>query len=341
MSPNRRSVLRLAGATATAATVGFAGSTAVGARSTVDDLPPYSQWLTIDDGGLEFVAVDWATLEEYVEDELEQAQTEDEFDVPAAFEADPMIVPVSRALLSTYFFVGLTLAPYGLGRFLDDTEFESTPEELLLTDRVFIAVGEIDPEEIDAELTTESEIEFIMQFEQTDEVGDYDVYTTIEDDDQAAIAVDTDALVFADSEAVAESDDSIGILERAIDASTGDTPRASEEAETIEWTLETAGYGDVTAGQYGAAVGDDEQTDDDGFLDLTFEGLEDAEAVVSSLTVEDETTSTGEFAAVIDDPDETALENLLGASGEEQSVTVDEDRVTASATWYEDDLAGE
>ncbi|MDJ1434597.1 hypothetical protein [Halostagnicola sp. A-GB9-2] len=340
MTSNRRDILERASATAVISTVGLAGATTVGAhprpRPAVDDgLPEYSRWLTLDTGDLEFVSVDWETVGEYVEDELEQAQTEDDPELPAEFEADPMIAPVSEGMISMYFFIGLTLAPYGLGRLLDETTFESTPQDLVLTDATFVATG-IDAAEIDAQLTQETGIEFIRQFERTDEIGEYDVYTSVEDveEDDVMIAVGDEALVVADSMAVDASDDSMAILETAIGASDGEIDRATDESESFEWLVETGGHGDVTVGQHGDPV------EDDVFVDLDFEGLEDAEGIVSSLTVEDETTSTGDFVAIIDNPDEDALEDFVGASGEDQSVSVDGDRVTATATWREETVTG-
>lgn len=331
MIVSRRELLELAGATVTAAAVGTAGCLTVTAQEEVDEPPAYSRWLTIDDGGLEFVRVDWAALEEFVGDELEEADPDEE--VPEEFRADPMIAPVSDGLLRAYFFVGLDLAQYRLGRLLDvDDEFESTVEGLLLIDDAFVVTGIIDPAEIDARLTAEPEAEFIRQLERTDEIGGFDVYTPVEADVDAAIAVDSDALVVVDG----EDGEPTATLETTIGASTGDVERATDESEAFEWVVSSAGAGDVAVGQYGPAAG--AQPNDAGLVDFAFEGLEDAEAIVSSLAVEDEDTSTGDFAAVVDDPDEAALEELLGASGDEQSVDVDGDRVTATATWEEESL---
>ncbi|TYL38088.1 hypothetical protein CV102_12840 [Natronococcus pandeyae] len=331
MTLGRRELLGLAGATATVAAVGTAGCLPVSAQEEGDELPTYSRWLTIDDGGLEFVHVDWAALEGFVGDELEEAGPDEE--VPEEFRADPMIAPVSDGLLRAYFFVGLDLAQYRLGRLLDvDDEFESTVEGLLLTDDAFVVTGEMVTEEIDARLTAEPEAEFIRQLERTDDIGGYDVYTPVEGDTDAAVAVDSDALVVVDG----EDGEPTATLETTIGASTGDVERATDESGAFEWVVSSAGEGDVAVGQYGPVAGT--QPNGEGLVDFGFDELEDAEAIVSSLAVEDEETSTGEFAAVVDEPDEAALEELLGASGDEQSVDVDGDRVTATATWREENL---
>ncbi|ELZ01293.1 hypothetical protein C482_07361 [Natrialba chahannaoensis JCM 10990] len=348
--PTRRTVLEYTGATATLATLGLLGGSAaaqdddeVGADDTdeddgetaTDDGPAYSYWLPDDPRELEFVAVDWVTLNEYASDELEDAQPDD--DVPAEFEADPMIAPVSEGALSAYLFVGLDLAQFGLGRLLDDGEmFDSTVSELLQTPDTYVVLGDIDPAEIDERLTAEPAAEFIRQLEQTDEIDGYEVYTPVEDAAGTAIAVGDDALVVVDDEAV----DALAVLESMIGAARGTADRAVDDSESFAWALETAGGGDVVIGQLGAPAGSAAAADDgDRLVDFAYPELEGAETIVSSLTIEDEETSTGNFAAVIDDPDETALADVLGASGTDQSVDVDGSRVTATATWDEEDVA--
>ncbi|ELY93511.1 hypothetical protein C483_06088 [Natrialba hulunbeirensis JCM 10989] len=361
--PTRRAILEYTSATATLVTLGLVGKSVaaqddaeVGADDTdeddgetttddsdedatgtaTDDLPTYSNWLPADEAqALEFVAVDWETLTEYASDELEDAQPDD--DIPAAFEADPMIAPVSEGALSAYLFVGLDLAQFGLGRLLDDDEaFDSTVSTLLQTSDTYVVLGEIDPAEIDERLTAEPAAEFISQLEQTDEIDGYEVYTPVEDTAGTAIAVGGDALVVVDDEAV----DAPAVLESTIGAAGGTADRAVDGSESVAWALETAGGGDVVVGQLGAPA-DSAATADDGdqLVDFAYPALEGAETIVSSLTIEDAETSTGSFAAVIDDPDETALTDVLGASGTDQSVDVDENRVTATAMWHEADVA--
>ncbi|ELY45021.1 hypothetical protein C495_08770 [Natronorubrum sulfidifaciens JCM 14089] len=311
--------------TVTMATVASAGAATAATQESADDaLPAYSQWLTIDDGSLEFAFVDWATLEAYVRDDLETADPDET--VPAAYEADPMIAPVSEGALSTYLFVGLTLGQFRLGGLLDDGALESSVEGLLRTTDVFVVTGQIDPAAIDEQVTAEPEAEFIRQLERTAEIDGYDVYTPVADDTDAAIAVGDEALVIATGEDVDTADDPRAGLDRAIEASTGTVDRATDSSEAFAWTLERAGDGDVVVGQYG---------DGGALVDFASDGLEDAESIVSSLAVEDEETSTGDFAAVIDDPDTATLEAVLGASADERSLDIADDRVTATGTWRE------
>ncbi|ELY53669.1 hypothetical protein [Natronolimnohabitans innermongolicus] len=338
MTSSRRTVLELAGATGLAAlsAVGAAGWVAADATAQEDDggnatddadeFPDYSRWLTLEDDALEFVFVDWTAVGDDVQAELEGEQPDEE--VPPEFDADPMVAPVSAALLSAYLYVGLTLAQYRLGRLLEAEAFDSTVEDLLLTDRAFVAAGDIDPAEIDAQITADAEAEFLRQFERTDEIGEYDLYEPVDAEADAAVAVGTDAILVA--EATPAVDDPPTALEAAIEAADGETDRAADDSETIAWLLERAGDGDVVAGQYGDPA--------DGLVDVDFESdeLEGADGIVSSFTVADEETAIGDFAAVIDDPDEDALEAVLGASGEDRSLEVDEDRVVATATWREE-----
>ncbi|RQH03531.1 hypothetical protein [Natrarchaeobius oligotrophus] len=321
MTASRRAVLERAGITTVA--VATAGRLTIDAGTTSDDEPPeFSRWLSPEDV-VEFTFVDWASVEEDVRGELEQAQADEEIDVPPEYENDPMVAPASDGVLSTYLFVGLDLVEFGLGRLLDDEAFESTVDGLLRTGRAFVATGEIDPDEIDERLTGEPEFEFVVQMERTDEIGEYDVYTPI-DDREAAIAVGTDALLVVD-----EGDDPRAVLESIVDVAEGDTERATDDSEPFAWLLETAGHGDVVVGQYGGPF------DAEDLVHPALDPLAGAAGFVSSLTLEDEMTSSGTFASVLDDPDEAALEDLLGVSADERAIDVDGDRVTATGTWRE------
>ena len=346
MEPNRRALLKLAGATATVATLGSAGYVAVDAQETNDDgvnndsanddrenngaevtgeLPAYSHWLTLDDG-LEFTAVDWVALQEYVEGELEEAAADE--DVPEEFAADPMIVLPSEGLLSVYFYVAFSLAPYRLGRLLEEGALATSVEGLLLANDVFVATGTIETDELDERLTADPGNGFFRQLERTAEVDGYDVYTPVEAESVTSVAVSSDAIVVAGArgEAVTTVEEAISQIETTIAAAAGDVERATDESEMVAWLVETAGHGDVVVGQFG------ERLD----ADTEFPALENAEGLVSSLSVVDEQTSEGEFAAeVVGEPDAAALEGVLGASADEQSVTVDGNRVSATATWRE------
>lgn len=319
MMLSRRDVLKLAGAT-TAVTV---TGPAVVAQDD-PDLPTYGQWLTLEDGALEFAYLDWGTLGEVIQADFEETDPGEE--IPPEYEADPMIGPVSEGALSTYLFVGLSLGQFRLGRLLEEAAFESTVEGLLQTPATFVVTGDLIPEEIDEQLTDEPEAEFIRQFESTDEIAGSAIYTPVDGTDDAAIAVDDDAVVVATAATLGTAPDPTTALETTVGAAVGDVERATDESAAFEWVLETAGGGDVVVGQYG----------DPPDPEFAFDGLEDAEAIVSSLTAADAETATGEFAALVDDPDEAVLEEIIGTSADERSLDVDGDRVTATGIWRED-----
>lgn len=310
---------------ATVSAGGVAGWSTVTARAQNGELPAYADWLTIDDG-LALTAVDWATVGPLVAEELEAAEPGEE-DLPAEFEADPMIAPVSEGLFETYLSVGLGLAEYGLGRILDEpAEFGTSVEELVETNEAVVLAGDVDVGTLEERLTGEPAAAFVRQLEPVDEVGDATVYAPVDDGDDASIAVSEEAIVAVTDEAVP---DPVAAVARPLEAAAGEVDRATEESEPVAWLLETAGDGDAVVGQY------------DGRLDATFafDGLEDAEGVVASLSVEDETTSTGQLAAIVDDPDEATLEDVVGASADERELDVEGDRVSATGSWTDEDLA--
>lgn len=328
MAPNRRDVLGLAGSAAAILALGSAGRAAADGWAQ-DDLPAYSRWLTLGEGELEFDYVDWATIEGFAGDELEEAEVDET--IPAEYEGDPMIAPLSEGLLSTYLFVGTGLGRFRLGRLLEAEAFESTVEGLLRTDDAFVVTGTMERGEIVDALTAEPEIEFIVQTERTGEIDRFDVYTPVEGDVDAAIGLGDDALAVVDAAEAEADDDPVAILERTLGAWTGDVERATDASADVEWLVEAGGRGDVAVGQYGGPFDAEE------LRHPSLEGLGAAEGFVSSFVVEDEETLTGEFASIVDEPDEEALGGLLGASANERSIDVQEDRVTASATWRDEE----
>lgn len=327
----RRNVLRAGGLTAVIS-LGLTGAPTVSvrtvgeARAAGDEArPEYERWLALDEGALAFDYVDWATLEPFVATELEEADPDEE--VPDEYTTDPMIAPVSEGLISAYFFVGINLAQFGLGRLLDaDGPFESTVEELLEVDDAFVVTGAITREEIDAELTAEPIADFMTQLERTDERDGFDVYESL--DNEAAVAVGDDAIVVVDGTEV--EDDSMAVLEETIDVAAGDVPRATDDSEAVAWLLEAAGNGDVAVGEFGGPFDVDE------LRHPSLAPLANADGYVSSFTVEDEETLRGDFAAILPDADADELEGIVGDSADERTIDVDQERVTATGEWREE-----
>lgn len=337
---DRRDVLRSAGLVA-AITLAPTSTTAAGSRQTGvrhgdggwlardDSLPGYERWLALDDGALAFDYVDWAALEEFVAGELEEADPDEE--VPAEYANDPMIAPVSEGLIAAYFFVGLDLARFGLGRLLDpDSPFTSEVEELLQVEDAFVATGAIDREELDGELTAEPIAEFIVQMERTGDRAGFDVYEPVADEDGTAIAISDGAIAVVDTETADGDADPVALLERTVDLATGDAARATDESEAVAWLLETAGDGDAAVSQYGGPFEADE------LAHPAIEPLADTEGYLSSFTVVDEETLRGDFAAILPGADEDELERIVGASADDRTLDVDGDRVTATGEWREE-----
>ncbi|ARS90659.1 hypothetical protein [Natrarchaeobaculum aegyptiacum] len=359
MPPDRRTVLEVAGGTLSTATLASLGSSIVAAQDDEleqpdddgndgddgddgpddgdsddpvdeDALPDYSRWLVLEDGALEFTAIDWDAVGEDVRAELEAAEgVEDDPDVPSEYEADPMVVLPSEGLYSSYLLVTLSLGQYGLGRLLEPEAFETTVEDLVVVNDVTVAAGEVDADEIDGQLTADPDNGFATQFEQTDEIDGADVYAPVETEDvpeQVAIAVDDETIVIADREA---DDDPVATLETVLEAEAGDGDRAADEAD-VAWLLEAAGDGDAVVGAYGEPT-----TGDDGLVGPEFEALADAEGIVVSTTPEDEEAATGTLAAILPDPDEDPLLDSLGISADERSFSLEDGNVTVSARWEE------
>ncbi|WP_343195783.1 hypothetical protein [Halovivax sp.] len=332
----RRDVLRSAGLTTVAIGLVPTGAAAADARTVGggriegdEHLPGYERWLALEEGALAFDYVDWAALEAFVATELEEAQPGEE--VPAEFAADPMIAPVSEGLIAAYFFVGLELARFGLGRLLDDDgPFASEVEELVQVGDAFVVTGAIDREELDAELTAEAVADFQTQLERTGERGGFDLYESLEGEDEAAIAVGDDAIAVVDGAELEADVDPTAIVERTVDVAAGDVARATDESEAVAWLLESAGDGDVAVGQYGGPFDPEE------LRHPALEAIADAEGYVSSFTVEDEETLRGDFAAILPGADEDELAELVGASAAERTIDVDGDRVTATGEWREE-----
>lgn len=358
MGMDRRTMLTVAGASLIAGTAGCLGSSGESGNGdgngtgSENEPPAYSRWLaTGDDGGVGYIYVDLTTFESTdTGNESTGSEPTEETD------ADPMIGLPMIGTLSAAIVVSFGLSAYGLegmvdygqsGGQTDGTEsLDSSAEAMISTNEAIVLTGDIDTAEVDETLTTEPEgFSFTEQYERTDEIGDYDVYTPVDGDGTDAIAVGESALVFTAS---GDVDDPIGTIRTPIETAAGDAERATDELEVFEWLVSRAGRGDFVLGGYGEEFEPDEgtsATDSGGNvtdiesggqdeIDAEYSELEGLEGAVSSLTLADSgTQATGEFAAILGDADADALEDSLGSSAAESSVEIEDDRVTASATW--------
>ncbi|WP_226007754.1 hypothetical protein [Natrinema salinisoli] len=352
MNITRRNVLKFTGVSAATGLAGCLDSTGEGGNGDGSELPSYHRWLTADDNGeVGYVYVDWSVFEET---DTGNQTTNDESDTDA--EGDPMIgLPISGAVAAA-FVVGFGLSAYGLGGLItygqsgnetDGSEdLNSSVEAMLLTNRAVVMTGDIDTDAVDEALTAEPEgFSFAKQYEQTDEIGDYDAYTPANEESRDAIAVGDGAILFTLEQDV---DDPIAAIRTPIEAAAGDTTRATDEINDFGWLVSSAGRGDLVFGGYGgefeSGSGAQETDRGDNFtdgesggeeaFDMEHTELDGLEGGVSSLSFgENRERATGKFAALLGDADAGTLEASLASSATESTVEIKDGRVTASATW--------
>ena len=331
MRLERRRLLALTGAAAMGVLAGCSdngdddddGTGPEGADVESLELPSYSRWLVADDDG-EFVYgyLDWASIEE-AEEDVDEPFSEDEL------EADPMLGYPLIGGFAVSMALGFGLTGFGLDGLLEDgadAEFDSRVHELLFVGETSVVTGDVDTDEID-ELLTDDTSSLAPPFEPTDEIGEYDVYTS-EMDDSSAIAVGADGLVFATA-----VDDPVGTIRPTLEAVTDDGDRATDGSEDAAWLVATGGAGLMVLGAYGTPDDlEDEEPVEEEAEELSWDELDDAAGIVASLSPSSSET-TGSFAAIVEDPDAEALEGLLGSTATEASVEIGGDRVSATASW--------
>jgi hypothetical protein len=353
MDLTRRYMLTVAGVSAATTVAGCVGSLEGSGNGADDggDLPSYHRWLTTDDDGeVGYSYVDWSVFD--TAGTGNQTTSNESGTWP---EMDPMVgLPMTGAVAAA-FLVDFGLRSYGLeeevtygqpDRETDDDEAgTSTVETMLSTNEAVVLTGVIDTDAVDAVLTAEPEaFSFAKQYEQTDEIGDYGVYTPSDEDGTDAIAVSDGGLVFPLKMAVA---DPVAAIRTPIDAAAGNAKRATDELDDFEWLVSTAGTGTVVVGGYGGEFGDTPGGRDgtDGNLtdgehagysefDAEYTELDEVESGVASLTLsENGAQASADFAAFLDAADASRLEASLGSSAAESSVEIEDGRLTASATW--------
>lgn len=206
-------------------------------------------------------------------------------------------------------------------------DLETSIDGLVHFDQVFVLFGDVDAEEIDAELT-DPETRFETTFERVDELDSFDLYQPAESgaDFDQTFAVGSEAIVFASANDRTATD-SIETVIEVLETRLYGRERAVDRIDDLRWLIETGGTGQLVLGEYGedesAGSSDDEMTQ-----------------FVSSLTYDGATSASTEFAIVVDrdipEEERIGLESDLGADAETASVDVDGDRVSATASW--DDL---
>ncbi|MFD1563037.1 twin-arginine translocation signal domain-containing protein [Haloarchaeobius amylolyticus] len=353
MNLNRRNVLKAAGASMATGVAGCLGSNEAGngnGNGNGIDLPGYHRWLTTDsNGSLSYIYVDWNHLSNL------ESGNQSTTNATTDSQSDPMLGLPLTGMMAAAFVVGFGLSAYGLsgmvnysqsGTETDESEdLSSKSDAMLSTNEAIVLTGEIDTEEVDGILTAEPEgFSLSKQYEQTDEIDDYDVYTPVDEEGSEAIAVSDSALVFTSGDDITEPVDAI---RTPIEAAAGETERATAESDDLEWLVSTAGHGHLVLGGYGETFESPSESDDESGDDVSdigsetqdefnmeYSELEGVDGGVSSLTFDDTgSQASGKFAAILGDGDASALEDSLGSSAAESSVEIEDGRVTASATW--------
>ncbi|WP_436344539.1 hypothetical protein [Natronorubrum sp. FCH18a] len=368
MNLDRRQLLRLTGATTAGSVAALAGCTSDGDSSddtgngddgngdeNGEETDPngdaletaelsYERWLTSDaDGELLFSYFDWTGLEDV--DELEDDEDERLSEWSEDSEvADPMIdLPMTGAFL-VVLTAAFAIPGTGLERIVDmeddalaATDAETTLDELLFVNETLCFLGDVETGEVVDALTDDGGDDPYASetaFEHADDIGDFEIYEPDDsgDDDgygtasSETVAVGENAILVADD---SETIDGIDHVRSVLEASDGET--AADERDEFDWTLETAGDGHIVLGAYsnGDELDDVEPGDD----------VEDANAIVSSLTFDEDGGAAGDFAATfetIDDETEAEIESDLGATADDLRLEMEDTRVSASASWDAD-----
>ncbi|MFC6766901.1 hypothetical protein [Natrinema soli] len=341
----RRRLLQLSGATLAATAAGCLGGDSGngngngnGNGENTAGTPAYAEWVATVDGEVSVSYVDMVALNDL---DSEEDDSSDESGNLEDIE-DPMIgVPLSGM------FVAMLTAGFGLaGPRLSDLiafdeeqtnedAFESSIDDLLITNETIVMTGDVVTDEIDSTVTAATaDGSFEVQFEQTSDVSGYAIYEPAGDGQQeTALGVSGNAIIQSESKAD---------VERVIETKQGDGTRAVDEFETFDRLLTTGGNGHVVLGGYSPDGFDleNEQSSDGSGQDIQFEEFEDANGVVGSLTISD-SESTADMGIDFDDVDDgkrDELESVLGSLGSDVSVDVDGGFVSASATYSDDAL---
>jgi hypothetical protein len=227
--------------------------------------------------------------------------------------------------------IAIALGIPGLG-YLADPESDATVRDVLRIDETVLALGDIDVERAQSNLEAGGSGPHLGQsYEETEEYGEFRLYEpteAVDGDAPGIVAVSPSAALVAGTRDTAVT---------VIDTAGGDHERAIEESKRFAWLRDAVGDGDLMVGWYGSVDVDGLQFDESGdeMLHDVFRGSDD---VLGTLTfAPDENEVTAEIALRNDDLTQRGdrLQEALGTAADEQSLTVEDDRVTGTAT-YED-----
>lgn len=309
MEIGRRKWLKLAGAAGLATTLGLSGCLHDDGES--GDVPAYTDWIRLSSGSVSFVRFDAQEMDRLDSDGDSDEMTEEE-------QQDPMIsLPIYSAFA---LFALIKFSNYGIEGLSDGQEIEVESvslSDVLVLDGTTVLAGDVDTDAMEETVLDSSAG---GDLEATGEIGDFTIYTEPEGDVDP-IAIGGDGVVLPSD----EPDDPEAALRDTLETYSDGTDRAVDENEDFAWMVSEAGAGLVALGGYGTASEDDDS-------DSEYEALSGMEGLVVSLA-RDESEVHSSFAGLVGDADPEALRETLGASADDSSVDIEDDRVTATATW--------
>lgn len=215
----------------------------------------------------------------------------------------------------------LSLALIGLGKLVDPARPTEDVTELVVTDDATVGLGDIDTDGVDETLRTGPDR---SQFDVVGERDDYTLYGSGTEID-AFVAVDDTAVVVADTRRQASA---------VLDARHGDRNNVTAVNDTFASLLETTDAGDVRIGWQPPIELGQHTVGPDG-ADPASSLVKTDDVVASSVTFQpNDDEVTADFALeAADKVVSTTFKDRLGGASTERSLSLDDRRVTASATY--------
>ena len=290
--------------------------------------PDYARWLPDEE---------WLYLG-YVDLDVEPAQDGVEIAVDEEVE-DPLVTFPLTAGSTTIGLFSISLGVANLFELLEDDEaFESEASSLLVVNGTLVIEGTFDTDELHERLE-----DGFTTYEQDGTIHGYDRYKPVEVPEEfegaPEVAISEDAVL------VGEETDR---LERIV--ATGDGERESAtETDTVEWLAGQVGAGDVAFGHIGqvpeAEFDMAELFGENGFEgELLFQPADGEDVLASVAFEQDQETAQARFGLVADELDEETRETVdteFGTRGEETTIDIDDDRVSATAVYDVDAITVE
>lgn len=334
---DRRTALQLGGAAAVAAVAGC--SDTLGGGDDSSGSASYAQYLAVQDNQVSFAYADIQTLEELgTGDSGSGGGNQDDF----GFE-EPMLAPVG-ALFLIGLPASIQLASLGLSGLIQtegESELSSEGNELLLANEALVVVGELDTDEVDSRLTSESGgNSFSIQYEQTDESGGYAFYEPAGGDSGSMSSSSAVVAVSGSELLTAENREAIDAVIGALD---GDG-RAVDEFDEFRWLLDNGGDGVIALGGYGPDGFDsfgDQSGGGSGESELDI--VEGGGGFVGSISLDGEsiTSVLAASADEISDDQQSQIESEFQSDRTDVSIDFQGDgRLVAEAAYSRDVLDG-